>query len=268
VEPVSGGPRWPLGVPRFATGESTSAITFSSDASRVIVSVARPERVTVWSAPLDGSPARRLRESPDDAAWMSPDGRSLLVLRHARGLELVPIDGGPGTTVAAGKHIMQAVFSPDGRHVAYVQYTDVPTLDVASVDGKTVQRVLTDPALATGGANGLAWPERDRLLFTSRAAEPDHCVIRELRLDDDAGATVSEPRELSTMRAWALGGLTVAGGRMSVVVARRAGGRLRRPPRRERATVHGRAAKADPERRGRPCSVLAARWARPLLLAP
>jgi serine/threonine protein kinase/Tol biopolymer transport system component len=220
VQSVSGGPRRPLGVPRFATGESTSAISFSSDESRVVVSVARPERVTLWSAPLDGSPARRLRESPDDAAWISPDGRSLLVLRRTRGLELVPIDGGAGATVAAGKQIMQAAFSPDGRHVAFVQYADVPTLNIASVDGKTLQRVLTDPLLATGGANGLAWPEPDRLLFTSRAAtEPDHCVIRELRLDADAGATIAPPRELSTMRAWSLTGLTVAGGRMSVVIA-------------------------------------------------
>ena len=219
VEPVAGGPRRPLGVPRFTTGESTTAFSFSSDASRVVVSVARPERVTIWSAPLDGSPARRLREGPDDAAWISPDGRSLLVLRRARGLELVPIDGGPGTTVVSGKQIMQAVFSPDGRHVAYVQYTDVPTLDIASVDGQTLQRVLADPLLATGGDNGLAWPEPDRLLFTSRAVEPDHCVIRELRLDPDAGAAISPPRDLHTIRAWSLDGLTVAGGHMSIGIA-------------------------------------------------
>jgi serine/threonine protein kinase/Tol biopolymer transport system component len=219
VQPVAGGPRRALGVPRFTSGESTSALSFSSDESRVVVAVSRPDRVTVWSAPLDGSEARRLRESPDASAWISPDGRSLLLLRRAQGLELVPIDGGAGTMVAAGKNITQATFSPDGRHVAYVQYTDVPTLDVASVDGKTLQRVLADPALATGGANGLAWPEHDRLLFTSRAAEPDHCVIRELRLGDDAGASASAPREISNVRAWSLNGLTVAGGRMSVVIA-------------------------------------------------
>ncbi|HEY3817843.1 MAG TPA: protein kinase [Polyangiaceae bacterium] len=218
VQPVAGGPRRALGVPRFTAGQSADVISFSSDVSRVVVSVYRPEGVTIWSAPLDGSAARRLRESPDNAAWISPDGRSLLVLRRTRGLELVPIDGGPGVTVVEGKQIEQAAFSPDGRHVAYVQYGDVPTLDVASIDGKTLRRVLADPALASGGSNGLAWPEQGRLLFTSRSAEPDHCVIRELDLDDDGGATASPPRELSSMRAWALSGLTVAGGRMSVVI--------------------------------------------------
>ncbi len=220
VQPVAGGARRALGVPRSGAGTvSERAVSMLADGAHVLLSASDGEHLRAWLAPLDGSPARLVHEGTGIDAWASPDGTHLAVAsREAAKLEVVPTGGGPAVTVATSSAFAVA-FSPDGTHVAFV--TSHPaTLQVAAIDGSTVARTVVDPSILTFSVAGLAWPDPGRLLFSSRATDEAFCRVSEVAIDAD-GHPRSPPRELWRMRAQALQGLTAADGRMSVLVTQK-----------------------------------------------
>jgi serine/threonine protein kinase len=219
LQAVAGGARARLGIP---SDLNLRGLSFFPDGRRLLLAGDH-----LWVVSLDGGEARQLADRPGwracsaCSAVISPDGLSL-ALRDENAILVAPVDGdGPARTVATlsrSKSLGPAArFSPDGRHLAYLDEVGGNTrIMVARVDGTGSTKLFETPF--RNHADALVWPSAHRVVFGARNDADGTCALQEIAVDIE-GQSTSPPRDLWVTRGDQLGGLTVAAGRMAFVVA-------------------------------------------------
>ncbi|MGZ4777821.1 MAG: protein kinase domain-containing protein, partial [Thermoanaerobaculia bacterium] len=123
---------------------------------------------TLARRPLGGGAPRPLVENVQDAEWM-PDGKNLMVIRHAAGI--YRIEAPIGTVVyESAMWLTHPRRSPRGDRIAFAEHPvwgdDSGFLVVIGNDGKTVVRSSFVP----GSISGLAWtPKGDEVWMTAES---------------------------------------------------------------------------------------------------
>jgi serine/threonine protein kinase len=220
VQDVAGGERKRLGTP---LEQKQGSLSSAPDGKGWLVA-----ETHLWLAPFDGGPAHQLPDPPwlhtcspqeNCTVHVSPDGLRV-ALRHDRAIDIEAFDGTtPGKTWPTLSN-GPLVFSPDGKHVAYLEFSLAgATVMVASVDGTASTRLLEAPARSITGAGGgaLAWPDSHRILLGARDESEGTCALREIAVDDD-GRLAAPARDLWVTRGDSLVNLTAAGGHVAVAI--------------------------------------------------
>ncbi len=180
----------PSGAPRrmqLPVETAIEDIGWGADAS-LIVSTAS----TVWKASVGGGTPQRLVETGGLLA-MSPDGTQFALTSSRSQIRLYSIAGeGPHDVVPAATHtiVSRATWSPDGRRIAYVLYSNASGRRQVSIEtrladgtGRTV--------LHSGPAQDLIWAPDGRLFFTRPSPPPKarYAELWQLPLDG-SGRTI------------------------------------------------------------------------------
>ena len=111
----------------------------------------------------DGTGFRQITKDESFASdpHFSPDGKSILFWRHD-GIYTVPADGSQSPTRIDGSKGREAVYSPDGRSIAFSRgkYAPQQRIFVARADGTAVSKPA-EPPEGPGGQplGGCFWPE-------------------------------------------------------------------------------------------------------------
>ncbi len=162
---------------RLTRTGTASSPEWAPDGKRLIyTSGTPPSRREVWTLAIDGSvESRRLVEIEGDVleAVMAPDGRSLVAVRRAPGVERhelvrVALEGSPGAAPlvaaplpSAARDPIQPRISRDGRWVAF-QDNATWEVHVRSLDGASAAIQVTD-----GGGSAPTWGADSRRLYYS-----------------------------------------------------------------------------------------------------
>jgi tol-pal system beta propeller repeat protein TolB len=124
------------------------------DGDRIAFSTEFIERADVYVVKADGSELRRLAEE-SFPSW-SPDGDTIALLRaagnEATELVIAQEDGSEERVVHRGFQVGDAVWSPDGRELAFT--TDQETIWVVGSDGGPARKIWSRPG---GEPLGLDW---------------------------------------------------------------------------------------------------------------
>ena len=182
------------------------------DGTRFVASRYEPGGVSAWVISVLGGPPRKVR---DDAHLysVSPDGTLLTCLSGDR--RTIWLIGAQGedprklVTAAEGETFDWAVWSPDGRRVAYErdqQMADRIKTSIESRDLKGGLPTVVVPDAVTWG-NGITWLKNGSIVYAMREREIGRFrdSLWEVRVDTRTGQPVSLPRRITD---WADGRLT------------------------------------------------------------
>ncbi|SNQ51904.1 Serine/threonine protein kinase [Frankia canadensis] len=137
------------------------------DASRVVFTGTDGEIVSVRP---DGTDAHPVTDEPDgssDSAVFSPDGRTLAYARNIGGVYLVDAGGGNRRRISAVRGAYELSWAPDGNRLVYRNGND-QSLHLLSLDG--ADRVLTGPPVPGAAAVEPAFsPDGREIVFSSSA---------------------------------------------------------------------------------------------------
>jgi dipeptidyl aminopeptidase/acylaminoacyl peptidase len=143
-----------------ACGGGGSHVVKPAERHLVYVSGDDPAHGTVWVADVDGSHARAL--GPGSLAALSPDGRSVAVLRR-NGIYVLSVHGGHARRLTSEKLHPEA-WSPDGTTLIATRPQTLSVLELDGVDTTTGKvRVI-----ASGSVYGFSFsPDGDKLAYAS-----------------------------------------------------------------------------------------------------
>ncbi|MEE9263317.1 MAG: DPP IV N-terminal domain-containing protein, partial [Vicinamibacteria bacterium] len=160
-------------VPLREHGQGWSYTTLSPDGKRIAFHVLDGGARHVWSAPVDGGPARQLTFGEDSLGYSSwsPDSKTI-VFQIRRGqdvqLALIPSEGGSPTLLTSGPGVSfgPMSWSPDGSKIPFAGWRNgYWNLWWVSRDGKT-QRKVTDYSDPAAYVRYPAWsPMGDRIVY-------------------------------------------------------------------------------------------------------
>ena len=173
------------------TSDGTTKEALVTDGRNLFFNEARNGKVVLATVPADGGTVR-LIPSPFVKAIpqaVSPDGTRLLILAYIgqeieKTLWILPVSGGAPAAVG---HILahEAVWSPDGRKIAYVYGNALYLTDNQGSYTKELQTFTNTPEL-------LEWfPDGTRLRFQLRDLGTRHGSFWELSFSNAEDATVS-----------------------------------------------------------------------------
>jgi Tol biopolymer transport system component len=195
-------PQYDLWAIDVATGEPTritsdgiaSGPAWSADGSRLLFTAVKGAKSELWSAAVDGSGAAKLAALQGNVMFSAahPDGKSVLVSEVAangEGISLlrVWIDGTNQADTLyverrhGGVRPLWPRVSPDGRFVAYVDYSS-SAVYVRSLTGPSVMQVSTLPT----NRNPVVWGRDSRSLYY---VTPGGLTVIELQTSPSLGVT-------------------------------------------------------------------------------
>jgi DNA-binding winged helix-turn-helix (wHTH) protein/Tol biopolymer transport system component/tRNA A-37 threonylcarbamoyl transferase component Bud32 len=168
-------------------------------------------RFSTWVVSVLGGPPRKLLDDARQAA-VSPDGDQILFTRVQPGLWLMGPQGEePRRLLAASEDetFFWAVWSPDGRRVAYVKVHGPPDHGEVSIETRDLKGgqptvIVSGPRL--NSYNMIAWLPSDRFVYTMQEHEQarDRENLWEVRVDTRTGIPASQPRRITN---WVEGSL-------------------------------------------------------------
>jgi Tol biopolymer transport system component len=173
-------------------------------------------RVSAWVISVLGGPPRKVRENAHVYS-VSPNGTLLACLSgDSRTIWLIGAQGEDPrklVTASEGETFDWAVWSPDGRRVAYVrsqQMADKVKTSIESRDLKGGLPTVIVPDPVTFG-NGITWLTNGSIVYTMREQEIGRFrdSLWDVRVDTRTGQPVSMPRRITD---WADGRLTDVNG--------------------------------------------------------
>lgn len=141
---------------------------FSHDGQRVLYSLGKQGRQTIWSCDLNCEDRHAVIDSPGINNWpsVSPDGRTLVFSSSRDGnFEIYAADSGGGNVRRLTDHPRQDIrprISPDGQHISFTSARDgAYEVYVMNLDGTGVQNISrneeTDDYAAWHPDGRLAW---------------------------------------------------------------------------------------------------------------
>jgi len=160
---------------QLTRGNAERIVDVSPDGSRILFSRdATPD--VLWSVPVGGGEPVRLAVSSNPSARFSPDGKRIfhVLIHDVQGQgeftpQIIPADGGSGTTVPLPKRITDPAWTPDGRALTYqTALGDFANLQILPLDGSP--RSLTH--FTEGRVTAHRWsPDGKRIVVRRKIGE-------------------------------------------------------------------------------------------------
>jgi serine/threonine protein kinase/Tol biopolymer transport system component len=175
------------------------------DSTKFVASGYEPGlHVSAWVISVLGGPPRKLREDAHPYS-VSPDGTLIVFLSgDERAIWQMGAQGEePRRLVTApeDEKFDWAVWSPDGRRVAYVRYQQMPDKVKISIESRDLKGgpptvIVSDPSFP---GNGIAWLPSGSIIYTMREDEVGRVrdSLWDVRVDTRTGAPVSKPRRIT-----------------------------------------------------------------------
>ena len=185
------------------------------------------ENSSVWVISMLGGAPRKIREGV--LAWsVSPDG-SLLAFTSTSFDSDIWLMGANGEdphkiiTAGEGESLLNVVWSPNSRRIAYERLRWGPAAAQCSIESRDLNGgqpavVVSDPKLTTGFGGGFWWLADERLIYSlGEAAEPNPGTtapgagatdtnLWEIRADAGSGRPTGKPRRITSWADFSLVG--------------------------------------------------------------